>query len=351
MGYDLDVRSLVIALVLVVTAASAIAQPVSYRLRGEVPLGEKPQIEVSAAEAVTDVKIDLDRSDGKHFTLKRGSLAKGKAVVLDIGDGAAGKASYKGTISAKPAGAPAWKSDISFETLVATPIKVSYDAAHLDLDKRVLQFKVSRAIDNADIVAIGEDGSELGKGSASYKGAGGDWLSVSWTQPANTRVMMLKLRVAAADGVATNVELVPWSVEIAHEDVNFATDSAVIEPGEDKKLDASLAKINDVIARSEKFMKMKLYVAGHTDTVGAPAKNRKLSTERAAAIGAYFRKKGLSIPIAVAGFGEDVLKVKTADSTDERANRRVDYVIGPAGGAPPFGGAYLKAKVTWTQLR
>ena len=34
--------------------------------------------------------------------------------------------------------------------------------------------------------------------------------------------MMLKLRVAAADGVATTVELVPWSVTIDHEDVNFA---------------------------------------------------------------------------------------------------------------------------------
>ncbi len=351
MSYDHRVRPIAIALVLVVTAASAVAQPVSYRLRGEVPLGQKPQIEVSAAESVSDLAIELDRSDGKHFSLKQRSLAKGKAVVLGIGDGAAGKASYKGTISAKPASGAAWKSDLSFDTLVATPIKVSYDAAHLDLDKRVLQFKVSRAIDKADIVAIGEDGTELGKGTATFRDAGADWLSVSWTQPANTRVMMLKLRVAASDGVATNVELVPWSVEIAHEDVSFSTDSAVIEPGEDKKLDASLVKINDVVARGEKFMKMKLYVAGHTDTVGSPAKNRTLSSNRAAAIAAYFRKKGLAIPIAVAGFGEDVLKVKTADSTDERANRRVDYVIGPANGAPPFGGAYLKAKVTWKQLR
>ena len=65
-------------------------------------------------------------------------------------------------------------------------------------------------------------------------------------------------------------------------------------------------------------MKMRLYVAGHTDTVGPDAKNRKLSLDRARAIAAYFRKKGLTIPIAFAGFGEDVLKVKTADSVDER---------------------------------
>ena len=35
--------------------------------------------------------------------------------------------------------------------------------------------------------------------------------------------------------------------------------------------------------------------------------------DRARAIGAYFRSKGLTIPIAIAGFGEDVLKVKTAE--------------------------------------
>jgi hypothetical protein len=46
-----------------------------------------------------------------------------------------------------------------------------------------------------------------------------------------------------------------------------------------------------------------------------------------------------------------VLKVKTADNTDNAANRRVDYVLGPAQGAPPFKGAYLKVKAQWKQLK
>jgi outer membrane protein OmpA-like peptidoglycan-associated protein len=231
------------------------------------------------------------------------------------------------------------------------PIHVTYDSAHLDLDKHELQFRPSRAVTEATLVAIGEDGSELGKGAATYTDAKVDWLAITWTQPPNTKVMMLKLRVAAADGVATNVELVPWSVAVDHEDVNFSTDSATIEPDEAKKLDASLAKIEDVVKHAEKFMKVRLYIAGHTDTVGPSAKNRKLSLARAQAIAKYFRSKGLAVSIAVAGFGEDVLKVKTADNTDERANRRADYVIGPASGQPPFGGPYLKAKATWSQLK
>ena len=69
--------------------------------------------------------------------------------------------------------------------------------------------------------------------------------------------------------------------------------------------------------RSEKFVKMRLYVAGHTDTVGPSAKNRKLSLDRARAIAQYFKKHGVALPIAYAGFGEDVLKVPTKDNVDE----------------------------------
>ncbi|HEU5061481.1 MAG TPA: OmpA family protein, partial [Kofleriaceae bacterium] len=202
------------------------------------------------------------------------------------------------------------------------------------------------------VVVIGEDGTEIGTGSATYKDEpAAAWLPITWRQPPDTRAMIVRLRVVADDGRATNLELIPWSVTIDHEDVNFKTDSATIEPAEEAKLEASLAKIQDVVRRSKKFMKVTLYVAGHTDTVGTGAKNRTLSLARARAIATYFRRKGLAIPIAYAGFGEDVLKVKTPQETDARANRRSDYVVGPSGGRPPFKGAYLKARARWQLLR
>ena len=339
-------------LVITLAATSVAAQPVSYALKGEVAVGEKPAIRITAATKVSRVRVELDRDDGKHFSLAHAALAKGQTVTLAIGDGTAGKASYKGKLSVDLAGGGAWTGDLVFDTAVRAPIKVTYDADHLDLDKHVLQFQVSRPVATAELSAIGEDGKPLGTGSATFdKQPPGTWLAVSWTQPANTRVMTLELRVSAGDGVATNVRLIPWSVTIDHEDVNFATDSSVIAPSERTKLDASLVKITDVIARSQRFMKMTLFVAGHTDTVGDRANNRKLSLDRARAIASYFRKHGVKIPIAFAGFGEDVLKVKTPDSTDEAANRRADYVIGPTGGSPPFHGPYLKARATWQQLR
>ena len=233
----------------------------------------------------------------------------------------------------------------------AARLGVTYDAAHLDLDRRVLQFKLAVPAASATIAAIGEDGDEIGTGSATYDDQPtGAWLSISWTQKPGTRVMILRLRVVAADGRATNVELIPWSVTIDHEDVNFRTDSAVIDRAEEAKLQASLRSIDKVVQRSQRFMKMTLYVAGHTDTVGTTARNRTLSLDRARAIATYFRRKGLKIPIAYAGFGEDVLKVDTPQDTDAPANRRTDYVIGPTAAPPPFKGPYLKAPARWHRL-
>lgn len=229
------------------------------------------------------------------------------------------------------------------------PLHAGYDAQHLDLDNRRLQFTLTQPAAGATITAFSDDGTELGRGSATYDAARpGTWLAIAWTQPAGTRVLKLVLHAEAVTGATVDLELIPWSVTVDHEDVNFATNSAVIAPSEQAKLEASVTAINAVVKRSEKFVKMQLYVAGHTDTVGPAAKNRTLSLRRARAIGRYFRDHGVTVPIVVAGFGEDVLKVKTADDTDARANRRSDYVIGPRRAPPPFAGPYLKAKAVWT---
>jgi len=231
-------------------------------------------------------------------------------------------------------------------------IRIGYDVDHLDLDKHVLQFKVSRAISSAELTVVGDDGKELDTETATYAAAPVDkWIAINWKQPDGATVLKLQLHVLAADGAGTRLELIPWSVTIDHEDVNFATNSSVIEASEQQKLDASFDKIADVVKKSSKYVKMQLYVAGHTDTVGGAAANRKLSLDRARAIAAYFRKHGITLPIAYAGFGEDVPKVKTPDETDERANRRADYVLGPVGGTPPFKGAYLAAHADWKQLK
>jgi outer membrane protein OmpA-like peptidoglycan-associated protein len=123
------------------------------------------------------------------------------------------------------------------------------------------------------------------------------------------------------------VSLYPWSVHIPHEEVTFATDSATIAAAESPKLEASYARIAEALAKHKNLGPIRLYIAGHTDTVGAPAYNLSLSQRRAQAIAAWFRKRGLRLPVLYEGFGEFAPLVGTPDQTDEPRNRRVDYIL------------------------
>ena len=143
--------------------------------------------------------------------------------------------------------------------------------------------------------------------------------------------MTLELRVTAADGARAGVRLVPWSIHVPHKEVVFESGKADIRPSEEPKLDAAYQRIADEVGRARKAVPdvpVKLFIAGYTDTVGTDADNRKLSLARAKAIATWFRDRGLPLPIAYAGFGEEVLRVKTPDETDNEANRRADYIVG-----------------------
>ena len=333
-------------------APSARAQPVSFRLKNDVLAGQRPSLDLTAVERVQAIELALTRDDGEKFEERVAGLAAGGAAVIPIGDGKAGKAHYAGRLALIVVGSGPWSYDLAFDTVVRAGMTVNYDEAHLDLAGRTLRFRQSRAAGGAEVSVLGEDGAEIGKGTARYdKEPPGTWLAIGWAQSAPGRVMTIKLHAVAADGIGANVELVPWAVEIEHQDVHFDTDSAAIKASEAGKLDASLAKINEAASRAGRFIRVKLYVAGHTDTVGSREKNRRLSLDRARAIAGYFREKGLAIPIAYEGFGEEVQKVPTPDNTDNPDNRRADYVLGAESATPPFGGPYRAAHAEWKTLK
>jgi outer membrane protein OmpA-like peptidoglycan-associated protein len=81
------------------------------------------------------------------------------------------------------------------------------------------------------------------------------------------------------------------------------------------------------VSRYGRFASLRLYILGHTDTVGATEANRELSLQRARSIAAYFRKRGVRLPIFYEGFGEQAPRVVTPDETAEAANRRAEYII------------------------
>lgn len=105
------------------------------------------------------------------------------------------------------------------------------------------------------------------------------------------------------------------------DNVNFATNSAVVPKDYQTKLD-------DITKILKAFPKVALLIEGHTDNVGNAAKNLKLSDARAAAVRAYLVSHGIEAArLATKGFGATK---PTADNTTEQGrakNRRIEAVI------------------------
>ena len=151
-------------------------------------------------------------------------------------------------------------------------------------------------------------------------------LVVRWSPINDEPVAKIEVSAYDADGSWRTITIVPWSIAIPHEEVNFRTDSFQIDDPEKPKLEASFVKVTESLAKHPEI-RVTLFIAGHTDTVGEAGYNLRLSRQRAQSIARWFRTRGLKIPIAFEGFGETALLVKTADEVDELRNRRVDYIL------------------------
>ena len=105
--------------------------------------------------------------------------------------------------------------------------------------------------------------------------------------------------------------------------VEFATDSATLTPAARQTLDS----LGEALS-SQQLAAYRFRIAGHTDTVGAPAYNLTLSQQRADAVATYLEQKfGISSArLETIGMGEKGLLVPTPPNTDEPKNRRVQVI-------------------------
>lgn len=103
--------------------------------------------------------------------------------------------------------------------------------------------------------------------------------------------------------------------------IQFETNNAVIKT-------SSYPILNKVVTMMKKNPSYKLHISGHTDNVGKPAQNMKLSKERAAAVVKYLTKKGIkSSRLRSDGFGDTKPVASNKTEKGKKQNRRVDFEV------------------------
>ena len=208
------------------------------------------------------------------------------------------------------------------------PLNITVDKSKVDLMAHHLELTASRALVKVTIKVTSDSGAVLADETHELSSqAAGAPLLVTWSPSADETVARIEVYVYDVAGYYKGFALTPWTVNIAHEEVTFQTDSAAIAEAEKPKLEASFAKVSEALAKHPEMQGVRLFIAGHTDTVGDASYNLRLSRSRAQAIARWFRQRSLRIPIAWEGFGKTALLVKTADNVDEPRNRRVDYIL------------------------
>lgn len=326
-------------------AAQADAPLFDYQVTAKVQTDQgTPVLLIRAREFIQEGSVTFERSDGKTHTVRLGRMQPAQERRIPFQQP---KGSFKWRITVKGSSQSDQTTNQQFETETALvdPIKLDVDKEHVDTGAGQLVLKSNVPLDKVDIEVFGTDGTKLLETTQTLGGKYGD-VPISWGTT-SADVGAVRLRAHDIAGFWSAVLLEPFWVDIPHREVEFHFGKTTWDDAEIPKLDETLTAIKAAMAaHASKGLKMQLYIAGYTDTVGSAADNQALSTARARAIATWFRKAGVSIPIHYQGFGETALAVQTPDNTPEARNRRALYILGAS---PPPTSAQIPRRA-WRRL-
>lgn len=224
--------------------------------------------------------------------------------------------------------------DLTLQVTGVPALTASIPLESVDVAARGFDVVSSHPPSAVEIEVMGDDLSILGTSTFAVTDASqGRPVRVTWEPTRSGNIFRIGVTVRDEWDQWTAFEIVPWTLVIPHEDVNFPTNESTILPEEAPKVDRAFVQITEIAAKYKEWVQCHLYVAGYTDTVGDGSSNQQLSERRALALAKYFQQKGLKLAIHYQGFGESVLAVETGDGVDEILNRRALYLI--TAGPPP----------------
>ncbi|MCC6808416.1 MAG: OmpA family protein [Deltaproteobacteria bacterium] len=298
---------------------------VTLQTKAQVFAGEGvPFVKVMVHLPIEGAVLRLKREDNKDFNFTIPKAKKGEFVFkLDQEKGSS--YDYSGELEVRFKGGEVGTIPLEFRGEIIVPLEVATVASAKEIAQRKFNVKASRKIAKIDMTLIGEDGAQIGPVIFRPKEPSEQF--VAEFPLATVPTVRIDAVFADEKGITRAVQLFPWYVEIAHEEVSFETNKFDVPKAEEQKLAVAYDRIFSTAEKAMKFAPVKLYVIGHTDTVGPADKNLTLSHKRAKSIATWFRKHGFSLPVVVAGLGESSLLKATPDETDEASNRRAQYVL------------------------
>ncbi|MBI5508861.1 MAG: OmpA family protein [Deltaproteobacteria bacterium] len=326
-----NMRALVVMVGVVFGASAVQAAAVDLELVGKVAGKEKPALVLKINKAVASINVTLTRGDGKVVKLGAGALKSGSRQRFEL-DAPAGVSQFAGELKVTYSDKTTAAMPLSFTVEVVKGFEISTAYDQLDLKRGELTVTLSRPAGRCEHEVVIEDKPEV-HGVTKFNGeVAGTPLTIAWKKYADDD-LVLKIRLTCYDAGGTFFtdppkELLPWRLEVPHEEVGFASGKWDIAKEEEPKLDRAYQEIATAVRRYGKLVQVQVYVLGYTDTVADAAYNLTLSLNRARAIAQYFRGRGVQVPIFYTGFGEENLAVTTADNTDEPRNRRARYIVG-----------------------
>lgn len=304
-----------------------------YKLKPAAEAGKgSPQVTLVARTDFRSVELLCSRDGGTAQKFSGGAMKEGQSKAFSLSQ-AAGEARWDCTGKGfYGTGADEFFDlPISFSGFVGPALSVAVDRNSIDRDGQRFLVRSNREVSRAHLTVTGPDGPFFDE-DVSVE-TDGDALAVGWTGSDE----LIKFEVTLQDrwGFTAFEAITPWSLEIPHEDVEFDSGQHTIRTDQQRKIDLAAEEISKVVERYGKYVQIKLFIGGYTDTVGSNGDNQALSERRARAIAAALRAKGFAGPLYYQGFGEDALVVGTGDNVDMPANRRAVYLLAadpPAGG-------------------
>lgn len=295
---------------------------------------ESPTLTVAATDVARSVRVVI-RENGR-VVAQRGfaRMLRGASRVMGW-RAAPGVHQYTVEVSGRGPEGPPGRNRLEINVTVMRPLEIAVRRETIDLETRTIRFAINNAGATARLTVYAQGGDVLHEADTDISsGQPGSQLEVRWPE-LRAAIARMVLRVTDASESWGEYEIVPWSVDIPHDDVVFATARHDIPPGETHKLDVAYDRIIAAIREHGRDLAARLYILGHTDTVGSPSENQQLSQRRALSIARYFRSRGgITIPILARGFGESAPAVRTTDNVDEARNRRAQYILAAQPPAP-----------------